>query len=187
MPSATRAAEICRVPDGAPEPDPDLRDTERVPLVEGDDPVDGDGLPASVRAFFEREVRPHVPDAWIDTSKRDPIDGKVGMVGYEINFNRYFYRYKPPRALDEIQADIEAVEVRHRTDASRHHRHAGRQRHEEGEAELPCDDRRLHRGTPFPRKRHDESVMSALCVTMPTFSDLTKPAPDIRDGACQFN
>ena len=104
-------AEICRGPNGAPEPDPDLRDTERVPLVEGDDPVDGDGLPASVRAFFEREVRPHVPNAWIDISKRDPMDGKVGMVGYEINFNRYFYRYKPPRALEEIQADIQAIEA----------------------------------------------------------------------------
>ena len=82
-----------------------------MPLVEGDDPVDGDGLPASVRAFFEREVRPHVPDAWIDTSKRDPMDGNVGMVGYEINFNRYFYRYKPPRPLEEIQADLESIEA----------------------------------------------------------------------------
>ncbi len=104
-------AEICRGPDGAREPDPELRDTERVPLVEDDDPSDGDGLPASVRAFFEREVTPHVPDAWIDTSKRDPTDGKVGMVGYEINFNRYFYRYKPPRPLEEIQADIESIEA----------------------------------------------------------------------------
>ena len=104
-------AEICRNADGAPESDPELRDTERVPLVEGADPADGDGVPASVREFFEREVKPHVPDAWIDTSKRDPIDRKVGMVGYEINFNRYFYRYKPPRPLEEIQADIESIEA----------------------------------------------------------------------------
>ena len=105
------SAEICRDADGAPEPDPELRDTERVPLAKGDDPADRAGVPASVREFFEREVKPHVPDAWIDTSKRDPIDGNVGMVGYEINFNRYFYRYKPPRPLEEIQADIESIEA----------------------------------------------------------------------------
>ena len=87
-------AAICRGKNGAPEPDPELRDTERVPLVEGEDSVDGDGVPASVRAFFEREVEPHVAGAWIDTSKRDQRDGRVGFVGYEINFNRYFYRYK---------------------------------------------------------------------------------------------
>ena len=94
----------------SPEPDPDLRDTERVPLVDGDDPAGEDGVPESVRAFFEREVEPHVPDAWIDTSKRDPRDGLVGLVGYEINFNRYFYQYKPPRPLGEIEADIQVVE-----------------------------------------------------------------------------
>ena len=104
-------AEICRDKDGAPEPDPELRDTERVPLAEGEDPVDGDGVPDSVRAFFEREVKPHVPDAWIDTSKRDHRDGKVGLVGYEINFNRYFYQYKPPRPLVEIESDIQAIET----------------------------------------------------------------------------
>jgi type I restriction enzyme M protein len=68
-------------------------------------------LAESVEAFFEREVLPHVPDAWIDTSKRDPKDGQVGLVGYEINFNRYFYRYKPPRALEEIEADIREIET----------------------------------------------------------------------------
>ena len=83
---------------GNPEPDPDLRDTESVPLSE------------SVEEFFEREVKPHVPDAWIDTGKRDRKDDEVGIVGYEINFNRYFYRYKPPRPLGEIEADIRAIE-----------------------------------------------------------------------------
>ncbi|HHV55577.1 MAG TPA: SAM-dependent DNA methyltransferase [Firmicutes bacterium] len=102
-------AAICRDEDGYPEPDPELRDTENVPLPDGDDPVDSQGVPASVRAFFEREVKPHVPDAWIDTSKRDPKDGKVGIVGYEINFNRYFYRYTPPRPLEEIEADIRTI------------------------------------------------------------------------------
>jgi type I restriction enzyme M protein len=92
-------AEICRDEDGRPEPDTELRDTESVPLDE------------DIYTYFEREVAPHLPDAWIDESKRDPKDGKVGLVGYEINFNRYFYRYKPPRALEEIDADIRAVEA----------------------------------------------------------------------------
>ena len=91
-------AAICRDQAGAPQPDPALRDTENVPLHE------------DVEAFFEREVKPHVPDAWIDTSRRDPQDGEVGLVGYEINFNRYFYEYRPPRPLEEIEADIQQVE-----------------------------------------------------------------------------
>jgi type I restriction enzyme M protein len=91
-------AAVCRGQDGQPEPDPELRDTESVPLSE------------SVEAFFEREVKPHVPDAWIDTARRDPQDGEVGIVGYEINFNRYFYEYRPPRPLEQIEADIQAVE-----------------------------------------------------------------------------
>ena len=81
-------AAICRDDQGNAEPDPELRDTESVPLAE------------RVEAFFEREVKPHVPDAWIDTDKRDPKDGQVGIIGYEINFNRYFYRYTPPRPLE---------------------------------------------------------------------------------------
>ena len=103
-------AEICRDKDGMPEPDPELRDTERVPLPEGEDPADDEGVPASVRAFFQREVETPVPDAWIDTARRDHKDGLVGHVGYEINFNRYFYRYVPPRPLEEIEADIQAIE-----------------------------------------------------------------------------
>ncbi len=91
-------AAICRDKDGNPEPDPELRDTESVPLAE------------RIEVFFDREVKPHVPDAWIDTSRRDPRDGEVGLVGYEINFNRYFYRYTPPRPLEEIEADIRAIE-----------------------------------------------------------------------------
>jgi len=91
-------AVICRDKDGNPEPDPELRDSESVPLDE------------TVETFFAREVKPHVPDAWIDREKRDPKDGEVGLVGYEINFNRYFYRYTPPRPLEEIEADIRAIE-----------------------------------------------------------------------------
>ena len=92
-------AAICTGKDGKPEPDPELRDTERVPLSE------------DVNAFFEREVKPHVTDAWIDESKRDHKDGEVGIVGYEINFNRYFYRYSPPRPLEDIEADIQDIEA----------------------------------------------------------------------------
>jgi len=103
-------ATLCLDKAGRPEADPSLRDTERVPLPAGDDPADGDGVPASVRAFFEREVLPHAPDAWINLSKCDARDGKVGAVGYEINFNRYFYRYAPPRPLGEIEEDIQEIE-----------------------------------------------------------------------------
>ena len=103
-------AATCRDGRGRPEPDPKLRDTERVPLPDGVDPVDEAGIPRSVQEFFDREVKPHVPDAWVNTSKRDARDGHVGLVGYEINFNRYFYRFKPPRPLEEIQADIRRIE-----------------------------------------------------------------------------
>ena len=91
-------AEICRDSDGNPEPDPELRDTENVPLSE------------SIESYFEREVKPYVPDAWINTAIRDEKDNQVGKVGYEINFNRYFYKYTPPRPLEEIEADIKGVE-----------------------------------------------------------------------------
>jgi type I restriction enzyme M protein len=91
-------AEICRDKAGNPEPDPELRDTENVPL--GQDVFD----------YFAREVRPHVPDAWVNRDVRDKQDGQVGKVGYEINFNRYFYTYIPPRPLAEIEADIRALE-----------------------------------------------------------------------------
>ena len=67
-------------------------------------------LQEDVESFFEREVKPHVSDAWIDTERRDLQDGEVGLVGYEINFNRYFYEYRPPRPLEEIAADIQQVE-----------------------------------------------------------------------------
>ncbi len=82
-------AEVCRDRHGDPEPDPELRDTESVPLKE------------DVGEYFRREVLPHVPDAWID-------EGKT-RIGYEIPFNRHFYRYEPPRPLEAIEADIKAL------------------------------------------------------------------------------
>ncbi|EKO3444908.1 N-6 DNA methylase [Vibrio fluvialis] len=89
-------AEVCKAK-GQIEANPDLRDNENVPLTE------------TVADYFAREVLPHVPNAWIDESKTDPKDGEVGIVGYEIPFNRHFYVYEPPRALEEIDADLDAV------------------------------------------------------------------------------
>ena len=72
------------------EPDPELRSFENVRLKDNAD------------AYFEREVRPHLLDAWMDRSK--------DKVGYEINFNRHFYRYTPPRPLEEIDAELKDTE-----------------------------------------------------------------------------
>lgn len=90
------AAEVCKNK-GEAEANADLRDNENVPLGE------------DIHEYFQREVLPHVPDAWIDTGKTDPLDGQVGIVGYEIPFNRHFYQYQPPRDLAEIDADLDAV------------------------------------------------------------------------------
>jgi type I restriction enzyme M protein len=76
---------------GTPKPDSSLRDTENIPLKE------------DIQAYMKREVLPHVPDAWIDESKTN--------VGYEVNFTKYFYEYKPLRSLAEIRADIMALEM----------------------------------------------------------------------------
>jgi len=108
-------AEICRDGKGRPEPDSELRDTENIPLPPGtalplpmefgpDKP--NDRLVAAFRGVIEdymaREVLPHVPDAWVDFDKT--------KIGYEIPINRHFYVYKPPRPLEEIEADITKLE-----------------------------------------------------------------------------
>ena len=74
---------------GDPEPDPSLRDTENIPLIE------------DIEEYFAREVLPHVPDAWIDQTKT--------KIGYEIPFTRHFYRYIPPRPLEDIQKDLRVL------------------------------------------------------------------------------
>ena len=81
-------------PDGTIDyaPDPDLKDSEQVPLTE----------PGGIEAYFEREVLPHVPDAWIDETKT--------KIGYEIPFTRHFYEFEPLRHLDEIAADLRGLE-----------------------------------------------------------------------------
>ena len=83
-------ADICADAKGNPEPDPELRDYENVPLKE------------DIHEYFKREVLPHVPDAWIDESKT--------KIGYEIPLTRHFYKYVPPRQLDEIEVDIKEIE-----------------------------------------------------------------------------
>jgi type I restriction enzyme M protein len=88
-------APIVRNKDKRPEPDPTLRDTENVPWNEG------------INAYFARQVRPFVPDAWIDETKTKE--------GCEIPFTRQFYRYVPPRSLEDIDADLEVVLGRIRT------------------------------------------------------------------------
>ena len=95
---------------GHPEPDPDLRDNENVPLpgpVEGfdEDPTERLASPpyrAAVDAYMAAEVLPFVPDAWVDHAKT--------KIGYEIPLTRQFYRYVPPRPLEEIDAEIRALE-----------------------------------------------------------------------------
>lgn len=84
-------------------PDGDLRDNENVAL----DP--SQMVNALNEAYFKKEVQPHVPDAWVDASKKDDKDQEVGIVGYDIPFNRHFYEYQPPRDLVEIDADLDAV------------------------------------------------------------------------------
>ncbi|MCA9643371.1 MAG: hypothetical protein KC492_21880, partial [Myxococcales bacterium] len=85
------SAPPCLDSKGHPEPDTDLRDTESVPLTE------------SIQEYFEREVKPHVPDAWIDETKT--------KVGYEIPFTRHFYKYEPLRPLSVIEAEIRELEA----------------------------------------------------------------------------
>jgi len=109
-------AEICRDSKGKPEPDPELRDTELLPLpgdtvlplpIGYDKDADNSKLLKLVRNhcedYLRREVLPHVADAWIDHTKT--------KVGYEIPLNRHFYVYKPSRPLEEIEADIKALEA----------------------------------------------------------------------------
>lgn len=92
-------ADICTDSKGNPEPDSELRDHELVPLKE------------DWQDYVAREVKPFAPDAWVDKSYTDATDGKVGRVGYVINFNRYFYKYVPPRPLEKIDQELKQLET----------------------------------------------------------------------------
>lgn len=92
-------AEICLDDDDNPEPDKELKDFERVPWV------------CDIYDYFEKEVKPYASDAWIDEGVRDDKDNKVGIVGYEIPFTRYFYKYEEPRKVEEIEEDIKVAEA----------------------------------------------------------------------------
>ena len=92
-------ADVCTDAKGNPEADASLRDHELVPLKE------------NYQAYFKREVLPFVPDAWIDKKYTDGQDKQIGRVGYEINFNKYFYLYTPPRPLADIDAELKTLEA----------------------------------------------------------------------------
>jgi len=85
---------------GKPKPDTKLRDYENIPFLKKDE--NGNLVPQTIEEYFEREVKPHLPGAWIDHNKT--------KIGYEINFTKYFYEFKPLRSLEEIRADILALE-----------------------------------------------------------------------------
>ncbi|RIJ00927.1 SAM-dependent DNA methyltransferase [Achromobacter sp. K91] len=85
--------------EGNPVPDKELEDFESVSLEQ------------NIGGYMAAEVLPHVPDAWVDADYTDDRDGQIGKVGYEINFNRYFYKYVPPRDLHDIDVELKAVEA----------------------------------------------------------------------------
>jgi type I restriction enzyme M protein len=95
--------------------DPDLEPVldKSGAVISDDDLTDFENIPlgTDIRDYMAQEVLPHAHDAYVDETFRDEYDGQVGIVGYEINFNRYFYEYQPPRDLEEIDAELKAVEA----------------------------------------------------------------------------
>ena len=91
-------ANPCIKRNGSQEPDTKLRDLELVPMKK------------NWRNYMAQEVKPYAKDAWVDETYRDKADGEIGRVGYKINFDRYFYEYDPPRAPEEINAELEVLE-----------------------------------------------------------------------------
>jgi type I restriction enzyme M protein len=89
-PERNAKGQVVKDKKGNPKPDSSLRDTENIPLT------------MDIQEYMIKEVLPHVPDAWVDQSKTN--------IGYEINFTKYFYQYKPLRSLDDIRKDIMAIE-----------------------------------------------------------------------------
>ena len=99
-PERDSKGKIVKGRNGEPKADSSLRDYENIPFMRKDE--NGKLVRQPIAEYFEREVKPHVPDAWIDESKT--------KIGYEINFTKYFYEFKPLRSLDAIKADILRLE-----------------------------------------------------------------------------
>jgi type I restriction enzyme M protein len=98
-PLLAEAGEVVRDRKGNPKADSKKRDTENVPFTFGGNTTGQQAKIETIQAYFDTEVNPHVPDAWIDWAKV--------KVGYEVPFTRHFYKYVPPRPLAEIDADLE--------------------------------------------------------------------------------
>lgn len=101
QPLTNKKGQATTTRDGSPKPDPKLRDYENIPFLKKD--RSGNLTPQTIEEYLAREVTPHLPEAWIDESKT--------KTGYEINFTKYFYEFKPLRSLAEIRADILALET----------------------------------------------------------------------------
>ena len=99
-PQRDEEGNIIKKRDGTPKPDTSLRDYENIPFLRENE--EGKLVPQTIEEYFKREVKPYVPDAWIDEKKT--------KIGYEINFNRYFYEFKPLRPLEEIKEEILQLE-----------------------------------------------------------------------------
>ncbi len=100
-PLRDETGEIVRDRKGAPKPDAKLRDTENIPFTYGSNDLGQSARDAVIQAYFDAEVKPHVPDAWVDAART--------KVGYEIPFTRQFYVYQPPRPLEEIDRDLNVL------------------------------------------------------------------------------
>ena len=90
QPTKDDKGKIIKDKQGKPKPDSSLRDYERIPLLE------------DIEEYYQREVKPHLPESWMDREK--------DKVGYEINFTKYFYKYKPLRSLKEITQELVQIE-----------------------------------------------------------------------------
>ena len=102
-----KSAEVTTNEKGEAIPDSDLRDAEYIPFE-----AIGSDVSSGISQYFDAEVKPHWPDAWVNEDKKDPADEQVGVVGCEINFNKEFYVYEPPRSREAIKREIESMEER---------------------------------------------------------------------------
>ena len=107
-----KKAEIVTDDKGNALSDSDLRDAEYIPFSTIAKANHAESVAEGIATYFDDEVKPHWPDAWVNAETKDKADGQIGLVGCEINFNREFYVYEAPRSRDAIKHDIEAMEQR---------------------------------------------------------------------------